>query len=129
MPSPPVALYRTSSGSVTLVPRKRFESISRYTSSYQASVPDDAIYVPEPPCHPYLHLTKKRSNDDTERDTETRRAGDRRSALARVSGERETRPERTGARTGRERGETGPCCVERAARSSRAFSGEAGIRC
>ena len=79
MPSPPVALYRTSSGSVTLVPRKRFESILRYTSSYQASVPDDAIYVPEPPCHPYLHVTKKRSNDDTERDTETRREGDRRS--------------------------------------------------
>ena len=63
MPSPPVALYRTSSGSVTLVPRKRFESISRYTSSYQASVPDDAIYVPEPPCHPYLHLTKRAPRD------------------------------------------------------------------
>jgi hypothetical protein len=119
MPSPPVALYRTSSGSVTLVPRKRFESISRYTSSYQASVPDDAIHVPEQPCHPYLHLTKKRSNDDIERDTETRRAGDRRSALARVSGERETRPERMDSRTTRERAERGSSCIERASRSSR----------
>ena len=76
---PSVALYRTSSGRVTLVPRKSFEVVSRYTSSYQASVFDDQTFVPQPPCHPYLHVTKKRSNDDTERDTETRREGDRRS--------------------------------------------------
>ena len=71
---PSVALYRTSSGRVTLVPRKSFESISRYTSSKQASASDDSIFVPQPPCHPYLLLTKKRSAD-----TETRRKADRRS--------------------------------------------------
>lgn len=61
--STPVALYRTSSGRVTVVPRKSFEVVSRYTSSYQASVFDDQTFVPQPPCHPYLHLTKRAPRD------------------------------------------------------------------